>query len=60
MGDVNLETRRFDDWSKLLNRNTKLPNDSKLKPTVPFSHLKRESSSVRKERKILTSEMWLG
>ena len=51
---------RYDEWVKVLNRNTKFSNDSKLKPKAPSSHINDEKRSVKRDRKILTSEIWLG
>jgi len=61
MEDARVNTNvRYDEWVKVLNRNTKFSNDSKLKPKAPSSHINEEKRSVRRERKILTSEIWLG
>lgn len=51
---------RYDEWVKVLNSNTKFSNNSKLKPKATSSHINEEKRSVRRERKILTSEIWLG
>lgn len=61
MQDARANTNgRYEEWVKLLNRNTKFPSDSKVKPQTPFSHINDKEKSVKRERKCTTSEIWLG
>lgn len=61
MEDARVKTNaRYDDWVKLLNRNTKFSNESKVKPKAPSSHLTENRNTVRREKKYSTSEIWLG
>ncbi len=61
MQDVRANTSgRYDEWVKLLNRNTKFPSDSKVKPQAPFSHTTDKNRIVKRDKKYSTSEIWLG
>lgn len=50
----------YEDWVKSLNHNTKFSADSKLKPKATSSHLQDKNKQVRREKKIVTTEIWIG
>lgn len=61
MDDARVNTHvRYDEWVKLLNRNTKFSGDSKVKPQAPSSRLHDDTKKVKREKNFSTSEIWLG
>lgn len=50
----------YEMWVKNLNRNTKFSSDSKIKPQAPSSQIQDSKKNMKRERKLTTSEMWLG
>ncbi len=50
----------YENWVKNLNRNTKLPGDSKIKPKSPSSLLQEKGKKVERDKKLTKSELWIG
>ena len=50
----------YENWVKNLNKNTKFSGESKLKPQTPSSLLKDKNKKVEREKKLTTSEIWIG
>ncbi|MDZ7764890.1 MAG: hypothetical protein U5K00_10735 [Melioribacteraceae bacterium] len=50
----------YENWVRMLNRNTKISDEVKLKPKAPSSILDKKLPHEKKEDKIITSELWLG
>lgn len=50
----------YENWVRMLNRNTKNSDEVKQKPRTPSSLLHDKLPHRKKEDKICTSELWLG
>lgn len=50
----------YENWVKMLNRNTKISDEVKLKPKAPSSLVDKKLPQTKREEKICTSELWLG
>lgn len=50
----------YENWVKKLNQNTRPSTDSRMKPQVPSSQIRNPNQFVKREKKLATSELWIG